>query len=125
MMHQRINPYIGIPYKERGCSMDGVYCVGFVCLWYKRELGIDIPDPATQNPLDVRNSPFCDSFRRIPNGAGQFSDMVITDGWEGPDTHMGIFTPMGLLHASRESGVLLQPWPRIDIKSVYRVKIYD
>ena len=36
--------YIGIPYLNRGRKFSGCDCYGLVMLFYKGELGIDIPD---------------------------------------------------------------------------------
>lgn len=39
-----MNSYIGIPYQNRGRDYNGCDCWGLVQLWYRNELGIEIPD---------------------------------------------------------------------------------
>lgn len=36
--------YVGIPYKNRGASVDGVDCYGLVRLIFQREYGVALPD---------------------------------------------------------------------------------
>ena len=38
-----LTEYIGIPYKQYGRSFDGCDCYGLVYLFYKYELGIELP----------------------------------------------------------------------------------
>lgn len=38
------NPYIRVPFKDRGRSMLGADCWGLACLVYQNELGIILPD---------------------------------------------------------------------------------
>ena len=39
-----INDYIGIPFIDKGRDFKGCDCYGLIKLYYKNELGIDIPD---------------------------------------------------------------------------------
>ena len=39
-----ISKYLGIPYKHLGSDWTGINCYGLVRLFYKKELGISIPD---------------------------------------------------------------------------------
>lgn len=43
-MHVDIEKYIGIPFKNHGCSFDGCDCYGLVKLLYKEEFGLILPD---------------------------------------------------------------------------------
>lgn len=44
-MEQNItNKYLNIPFKENGKDFDGVYCFGLCQLFYKTEIGIDLPE---------------------------------------------------------------------------------
>ena len=36
--------YIGIPYKDKGRTFNGCDCYGLLMLYYKKELGIEIPE---------------------------------------------------------------------------------
>lgn len=36
--------YVGIPYLNRGRSREGVDCWGLVQLWYREQLGVEVPD---------------------------------------------------------------------------------
>ena len=38
-----MNRYIGIPFQDKGCLIDGADCYGIIRLIYKEDLGIEIP----------------------------------------------------------------------------------
>jgi cell wall-associated NlpC family hydrolase len=42
--------YIGIPYKDRARSECCVDCWGLVCLFYRNEFGIELPQYTTETP---------------------------------------------------------------------------
>ena len=39
-----IEKYLGIPFKKKGRGFDGCDCYGLVWLFYRNELGIELPD---------------------------------------------------------------------------------
>ncbi len=41
--NEKLDKYYTIPYKPNGYDFDGCDCFGLLWLWYKNELGIDLP----------------------------------------------------------------------------------
>lgn len=103
-----MDEYIGIPYKNLGVSRDGVYCAGFVVLFY-RDHGLSVPDPATDNFKEGRESDFSRVWRPVQSPL--YGDLVTMRGEQDPyQGHLGIYTPIGCLHALRNVGVVCQKW---------------
>jgi cell wall-associated NlpC family hydrolase len=111
---------VGTPWDETGSTRKGVYCVGLVCLWYDF-FGVTVPNPRTQDPQDV--NAHLSNYFSLFRGDCRAGDVVTMAGdgdfFEG---HVGIWTPLGVLHATRKTGVVLEAEKRLKIRRSYRYR---
>ena len=117
--------YYSIPFQKRGCSFDGCNCYGFIRLWYKEELGIDLPIYnlcPSEIPDDYIKSEATNNFFPVTDYVDH--DAVIILDNDGKPKHTGIFYQNYILHMSRAKGFLIENFRRIKprIVSVYRYK---
>lgn len=113
-----VNRYIGIPYDETGDHWSGVYCLGLAILFYRTEYGVEIPNPCTHDPDLVTRSV---SSYFVPVKLPEFGDLAQFDCADGTG-HVGIWTPLGIIHAARKTGVVCQPARRFANLRYYRLK---
>jgi cell wall-associated NlpC family hydrolase len=119
-MIETVNRYVGIPYADASATRDGCNCLGLVVLFCREVLGREIPFPPTQNATEVRASALSAYFDRIDVPA--FGDVVTMPGVEGEQEHVGIWTPLGVLHSHRKAASILTPARRLQIREVYRLR---
>lgn len=115
-----IRGFRSIPYVALGTSRRGVYCAGLVVLFYK-EHAIDIPDPATAVFFDAVQSAFARVWEKTP--LSRYGDMVTMPGDQDfVQGHVGIWTPVGILHATSSQGVQCTPLHKTRFTGCYRYK---
>jgi hypothetical protein len=111
---------VGTRWDEVGATRQGVYCVGLVILWYDW-FGVTIPNPLTQDPQDV--NAHLSNYFALFRGDKRAGDVVTMAG-EGDyfEGHVGVWTPIGVLHATRRQGVVLEAENRLKIRRSYRYR---
>lgn len=95
--------YIGIPYKEYGRDENGIDCWGLARLFYKQELGIDLPSYETETvrSFDPKLSKSVDEFisNWTKTAAPKLGDLCLFN-ILGEPTHVGLYLENGrFLHA--------------------------
>lgn len=89
------NKYIGIPYVEKGRTIEGTDCWGLVRLIYKNEYNIDLPS-------------FADEY--IPKDVAHISELVnqYNEGWEKLDTaYEGVGVLFNIVGHASHMGVMI------------------
>jgi probable lipoprotein NlpC len=125
--------YIGLPWRERGLTRDGIACWGLAHLVYAEQLGIGVPDYAagiaSTKDRDKVASAFANGtsagpwVKASPGAIQDFDILVFRIG--GIEAHVGISAGRGrMLHASRGIGSCLAymtkaPWSQ-RLTGVYR-----
>ncbi len=111
--------HVGIPYLAGGRTAEGCDCFGLVLLYYKNELGVELPDYTS-----VGLSTLADYFRKVETP--QKHDVIVFD--IAGDRHVGIaVSAMRFLHNISRANVVVS---RISsyaahIKGVYRYENTD
>lgn len=96
--------YLSIPYLDRGASFEGCDCWGLVCLYYKNELGIELPHFSN---FAAQNTPLFNKAEQ----ARIHDVMIISD--SGQAGHCGvIISDREFLHTMESAGVHIS---RIDL----------
>jgi len=124
----RCSDYIGIPYKERGRSLDGVDCWGLVCLMYA-DMDINVPsylhEYITSSDIDSvatainKNK---SNWRKVE--APDVGDVLVFNIMGFP-CHVGVYVGQGdFIHSFRGTAVCLErlnsiSWSR-RLSEVYR-----
>jgi len=111
-----VNRYIGIPYDDIGADFSGCYCLGLYILFARMELDLEVPNPCTHNGAEVTTA-LCDLFAPVP--LPQFGDMAVFEK-DGDPAHVGIWTPLGIIHTSRKTGSICVPARRFPKVTYYR-----
>ena len=117
--------YSDIPFEKRGCSFNGCDCYGFVKLWYKHELGIELstyslcPKDIPDDFIETEASSF---FTRVSDYADHDA-LIILDVDKKPK-HTGIFFNNHVLHMTRNAGFMVEKFRNIKprIVSIHRYK---
>lgn len=102
-------PYVGLPWKERGASRDGVSCWGLVVLVYAEVLGIALPDYAADRVSPAERERIAEAFaegrrllpwRGVPEPEARAFDLLLFRRG-GLDAHVGlVVVPGRMLHAT-------------------------
>lgn len=110
-------PYIGLPWRERGLTRDGIACWGLCRLVYAEVLGLTVPDYAAEvASLEERaevaavfaEGTFAGSWRSVPEDEAHPFDVAVFRR-AGLDAHVGLVTEPGrMLHitAGQDSGIV-------------------
>lgn len=113
-----ISRYIGIPYQLGGRSFDGIDCYGLVWLFYRDELGIEIPR-YEGNPDEIELAEISrliagseePEWREIPRDQVQLGDVVRLKIMAAH--HVGIYIPEGrILHSMMKCSSSLEDLSR-------------
>ncbi|HOS41942.1 MAG TPA: NlpC/P60 family protein [Spirochaetota bacterium] len=110
------NRYIDIPFAERGRSRAGVDCWGLVCLVYREEYGIELPDylgddyTTTDGPLVsgliARHK--AESWWPLAPGMEAEGDVILLR-MRGLPSHVGLVIRSGrMLHVERGRNVCVE-----------------
>ena len=88
------NKYIGLPYKDNGRDVNGVDCWGLARLFYKQELGIDLPDYSElyTGSHDPQVSQAIDTYKDTwePTSEGTTGDLCLFNIY-GEPAHVGVY----------------------------------
>jgi len=126
-----MNGLIGIPYSEGGRDYDGVDCWGLVYLYYRDQLGIELP--RLDGGYDVKDLPmladFLDESKSTVNAEPidepRDGDLVVMK-FRGHPIHVGVYLDGSVLHVLRGIDSVMEPVasPRIRgrIEGYYRVR---
>lgn len=113
-----LRDYIGIPYKDHGYGFDGADCWQLVRLFYRYEMGVELPDIHeydAANPTSdlVRHLESLDQLGWELTNVARFGDVVLFDMLRrGCPDHMGIYVGDGrVLHTSAASMSVIQRLP--------------
>ena len=110
-------PYIGLPWQERGLTRDGLACWGLARLVYAEVLGLAVPDYAAAVTSLAERAEIASVFaggttagpwRSVPEGEAHAFDILVFRR-AGLDAHVGIVTEPGrMLHitAGQDSGIV-------------------
>jgi len=115
--------FIGIPYRDGGRDYTGADCWGLVWLYYRDELGVDLPPlaGAYQNDDRKRISQLTDET--MPLVGARKVDVPI-DGdivlmrMRGMPTHVGVYVSPGMvLHTHRRTDSVIQRIDSLSLRS--------
>ena len=117
--------YAVIPFEKRGCSFNGCNCYGFVKLWYKHELGIELNSYSlcpSEIADDFIESEASSLFVRVKDYQDHDA-LIILDSDQKPK-HTGIFFNNHVLHMTKNNGFMIENFRKIKprIVSIHRYK---
>ena len=104
------NKYIGVPFAEKGRSMDGADCWGLVKMIYEQELGIELPSYLecyeTTNDRDILAEKISsERSEKWSNPATSKTHDVIILRMRGVPMHVGVVTKPGyMVHCAKGVG---------------------
>jgi len=121
-----ISKYVGIPYKPRGRTKEGLDCYGLaICLF--KERGIELPDPFYPDTETSTNKKVMESLEStIPNTKIDKPEpwCIIEFLIKGEPSHIGIYLGRGeFIHSSCSTGVVVDKLYRWEkkVKGYYRI----
>jgi len=125
MKNSIFNKYYFIPFAERSNTFDGCDCYGFVQLWYKKELGIELKQYCFC-PREISDDFMKKEAQSVFTTETDFKDhdaLILKDPWDKPK-HAGIFYGGYIAHMSRSRGLLVEKLfdARNKVISIHRYK---
>lgn len=98
--------YVGIPYLVNGRDYSGIDCWGLVCLYYRDELGIELPSyqEAYENPAETRVEKAISLYKNSWNSTTtpDVGDVVLFNIY-GEPRHIGIYVGNNMFLHSRDN----------------------
>jgi cell wall-associated NlpC family hydrolase len=106
--------YIGIPFKEDGTGFDGINCWHLIRLAAREQFGLDYPEPAVINPLDMqevgtilRRAKAAPPWREVTLAEARPPDVIAFKVLAWP-SHVGLFiNPQWFLHIRQGTASVL------------------
>ena len=107
-----LQKYFLVPYVWRGNDSNGCDCYGFVELWYKNELGIELPSYERRgNSFREINAEMIEQYKdhKFFNvDKPETHDVVYMKDAFGVPRHVGIYIDGHILHMTEICGTLMQ-----------------
>lgn len=116
---QIVSGLVGIPWSDLGDTEAGAYCTGLACLFFRHH-GIDVPNPCSESADVVLNSAIHQRFVPVGLDSPRYGDVAAIEVAGEAGMHVGIWTPEGVLHATRKAGSIVTPARRLKILGYYR-----
>lgn len=123
--------YLKIPYQHKGRTFDGADCFGLLRLFYKHELGIDLPDYTEDYPMEWWRDQnlFLDMYKQYKFkkvDTFEYGNVILFKNTSNVPGHAGIvIDDSNFLHMTRSGAgtnlYLYGAWSK-QIHSVYKLK---